>query len=103
MLPPCSPEQEKRTRLCGRSPALFGGTGHVDRRHVEAHDSAPLRSGVPSLMPRRALVTLLALGLALVVPRVPWSVAPWAQPQRAAISRSGVLGGASYLVEVPEN
>src|SRR6266498_1144772 len=45
MLPPCSPEQEKRTRLCGRSPALFGGTGHVDRRHVEAHDSAPLRSG----------------------------------------------------------
>ena len=58
---------------------------------------------MPSLMPRRVLVTLLALGLALVVLRAPWSEAPRAQPQRAAISRSGVLGGASYLVEVPEN
>ncbi len=58
---------------------------------------------MPSLMPRRVLVTLLALGLALVVLRAPWSEAPRAQPQRAAISRSGVLGGANYLVEVPEN
>ena len=58
---------------------------------------------MPSLMPRRMLVTLLALGLALVVLRAPWSEAPRAQPQRAAISRSGVLGGANYLVEVPEN
>ena len=54
-------------------------------------------------MPRRALVALLALGLALVVLRAPWSEAPRAQPQRAAISRSGVLGGANYLIEVPEN
>src|SRR5437667_7797026 len=54
-------------------------------------------------MPRRALVALLALGLALVVPRAPWSEAPRAQPQRTAISRSGVLGGANYLIEVPEN
>src|SRR5438128_6453789 len=54
-------------------------------------------------MPRRALVALLALGLALVVLRAPWSEAPRAQPQRAAISRSGVLGGADYLIEVPAN
>lgn len=46
---------------------------------------------------------LLALGLALVVPRTPSSHALQAQPQRAAISRSGVLGGASYLMEVPAN
>src|SRR5438132_4510128 len=41
------------------------------------------------------LVVLLALVLALVVPR--------AEAQRAAISRSGVLGGADYLIAVPEN
>src|SRR2546427_532702 len=41
------------------------------------------------------LVVLLALVLALVVPR--------AEAQRAAISRSGVLGGAEYLIAVPEN
>ena len=41
------------------------------------------------------LVALLALVLALVVPR--------AEAQRAAISRSGVLGGADYLMAVPEN
>jgi hypothetical protein len=54
-------------------------------------------------LPRRALVALLALGLALVVLRAPWSEAPRAQQQRAAVSRSGVLGGANYLIEVPEN
>jgi dienelactone hydrolase len=56
-----------------------------------------------SVSPRRALVALLALVLALVVPRAPWSDAPRAEPQRAAISRSGVLGGADYLIEVPAN
>jgi dienelactone hydrolase len=55
----------------------------------------------PGVSPRGALVALLALGLALVVPRTPWSAAPRAEPDRAAISRSGVLGGASYLIEVP--
>jgi pimeloyl-ACP methyl ester carboxylesterase len=55
------------------------------------------------VLPRRALVALLALGLALVVPRAPWSDAPRAEPQRAAISRSGVVGGADYLIEVPAN
>ena len=53
------------------------------------------------MMRRRALIALLAMGLALVVPRVPWSAAPRAEPPRAAISRSGVLGGADYLIEVP--
>jgi pimeloyl-ACP methyl ester carboxylesterase len=51
--------------------------------------------------PRRALVALVVLGLALVVSRAPWSDAPRAEAQRAAISRSGVLGGADYLIEVP--
>jgi dienelactone hydrolase len=51
--------------------------------------------------PRRALVALLALCLALAVPGRPGSDAPQAEPQRAAISRSGVLGGADYRIEVP--
>lgn len=55
------------------------------------------------MSPRRALVALLALGWALVVPCAPWSDAPRAEPPRAAISRSGELGGADYLIEVPAN
>jgi hypothetical protein len=55
----------------------------------------------PRVAPRRALVALLALGFALVVVRAPWSGAPSAEPGRVAISRSGVLGGASYLIEAP--
>ena len=46
------------------------------------------------------IVALIALGLALVVPRI-WSDAPRADPERAAVSRSGVLGGAGYQIEVP--
>jgi pimeloyl-ACP methyl ester carboxylesterase len=53
--------------------------------------------------PRRALVAVVVLGLTLVVPRGPWSQSPSAQTPRAAISRSGVLGGADYLIAVPEN
>ena len=49
-----------------------------------------------------ALVVLIALGLALVVPRA-WSDAPRAEPERAAVRRSGVLGGARYHIEVPTN
>jgi pimeloyl-ACP methyl ester carboxylesterase len=41
------------------------------------------------------------LSLALVASRAPWSSAPAAAPDRAAVSRSGVLGGANYLIEVP--
>ena len=52
---------------------------------------------------RRTLVALVALGLALVAPRAPGSDAPRAETPRAAISRSGVLGGADYLIEVPAN
>ena len=55
------------------------------------------------MSPRRALVALLALSLALVVPRAPWSDTSRAEAQRAAISRNGVLGGAAYRIEVPEN
>jgi pimeloyl-ACP methyl ester carboxylesterase len=55
------------------------------------------------LSPRRALIAVLALGLSLVVPRAPWSEAPRAEQQRAAINRSGILGGADYLMEVPAN
>ena len=55
------------------------------------------------VLPRGALVALLALGLALVLSRAPWPGAPRAETQRAAISRSGVLGGASYLIEAPTN
>jgi dienelactone hydrolase len=54
-------------------------------------------------MRRRAIVALLALGWVLVVPRAPWSDALRAEAPRAAISRSGVLGGAAYRIEVPEN
>jgi hypothetical protein len=55
------------------------------------------------VLPQRALFALLALGLALVLSRAPWPGAPRAETQRAAISRSGVLGGASYLIEAPAN
>jgi len=53
-------------------------------------------------MPRRVLIGLLALSLMLFA-RAPWSGSPRAESDRAAISRSGVLGGASYLIEVPAN
>ncbi len=61
------------------------------------------RPNNPGVSPRRAFVALLALGLALVVARAPWPGAPRAESDRAAISRSGVLGGASYLIEAPAN
>jgi pimeloyl-ACP methyl ester carboxylesterase len=49
------------------------------------------------------LVALFALALTLVVSGAPWSDAPPAEAQRPAVSRSGVLGGADYLIEVPAN
>ena len=52
-------------------------------------------------MPRRVLLAVLALSLAVVVLRAPWTDLLRAESDRAAISRSGVLGGASYLIEVP--
>ena len=55
----------------------------------------------PRALRHRALVVLLVLGLALVAPHAPWSGSPRAESERAAISRSGVLGGARYLIEVP--
>ena len=51
----------------------------------------------------RIVVALLVLALALVSPRAPWSPAPRAETDRAAISRTGVLDGAEYAIEVPKN
>jgi len=48
------------------------------------------------------LAALVAVGLGLVTIRVPWPGALRAETGRSAVSRSGVLGGASYLIEVPE-
>jgi len=59
--------------------------------------------GKLSLPARRALVVLIALTLALVVLPHTRSDAPRAEPERAAVSRSGVLGGANYRIEVPAN
>ena len=50
---------------------------------------------------RRVLLALLAPGLGLIVAGAPWSGAPRAETSRPAISRTGVLGGASYLIEAP--
>ena len=55
------------------------------------------------MSPRRALVALVVLGLALVALRAPASDALRAEVPRAPINRSGVLGGADYLIAVPEN
>jgi hypothetical protein len=46
---------------------------------------------------------LLTLVLFLLVPHAPSSESQDTEPARAAISRRGVLGGASYLIEVPSN
>ena len=50
---------------------------------------------------RRLLAALVVLGLTLVALSAPWSGGRRAEAQRAAISRSGALGGAYYLIEVP--
>src|SRR5947207_10656705 len=73
---------------------LLPRSGDYNMRAVRSRRLSMLRTG-------RTLVVLLVLGLALIGPRAPWSAAPQAQSQRAAISRSGVLGGANYLIEVP--
>ena len=55
----------------------------------------------PLMGGKGTLVALLALCLALVVSRAPWPDAPRAEAPRAAISRTGVLGGAPYRIAVP--
>ena len=52
---------------------------------------------------RCALVVLLVVVLAVIAPGAPWSGAPGAQTSRPAINRQGELGGAPYLMAVPEN
>ena len=49
------------------------------------------------------LVALLAVALTLVTSGAPWSGVPAAEAQRPAISRSGTLDDADYLIEVPAN
>ena len=48
-------------------------------------------------------LALLAIGLVLLTAYASWSRASQAETPRAAISRSGTLGGADYLIEVPAN
>ena len=50
---------------------------------------------------RRAQCALTVAALALLAAAIPWSAAPRAQDARPAVSRSGVLGGAEYLIEAP--
>jgi dienelactone hydrolase len=51
----------------------------------------------------RIVVAVVILGLALVVPLAPWLDAPRAEAPRAAINRNGALGGADYIIAVPES
>lgn len=51
---------------------------------------------------RLALGRLIALVFALVLPHAPWSELPAAEAQGATITRSGQLGGADYIIQVPE-
>ena len=48
-------------------------------------------------------LALLAIGLVLLMSYASWARASQAGTPRAAISRSGTLGGADYLIEVPAN
>ena len=50
---------------------------------------------------RRLLAALMVLGLTLIALSAPWSGVRRADAQRAAISRTGTLGGADYRIEVP--
>jgi hypothetical protein len=53
-------------------------------------------------MPKGRIVLLVLVVVGLLAP-ASRREAPAAQPTRAAISRSGELGGADYLIEVPAN
>ena len=51
---------------------------------------------------RRALVGLIALVFTLTLPQPPRSEPPPAAAQGATITRNGQLGGADYMIQVPE-
>jgi pimeloyl-ACP methyl ester carboxylesterase len=53
--------------------------------------------------PHRTLLALFVLVFALALPGTPWSPPPSARSPRPAINRQGELGGAPYLMSVPEN
>jgi hypothetical protein len=113
--PASEPAGEPRA---GRAVALRDRFVNAGGRHGPPRETSQLRNGAMlparradamlnrrlqhwSVPPRRALIALLALGLTYAVTHAPWSIALHAEPDRSAISRSGVLGGASYLLEVP--
>jgi pimeloyl-ACP methyl ester carboxylesterase len=74
-------------------------------RGIAAAARASTGTSTASRVPhaRARLLALLAVGLALLVPHAPGLRSALAEGQREAISRSGVLGGARYLIEVPAN
>jgi pimeloyl-ACP methyl ester carboxylesterase len=51
---------------------------------------------------RLAAGALIALVLALALPCGPWSGPPPAEAQGATVTRSGQLGGADYIIQVPD-
>src|SRR5215469_10372656 len=81
---------------------LFGRNIYAVRPIVGIRYHARAPHGGGSMT--RARVALIALGMALAASSIwpdIWSGAPRAQPERPAVRRSGVLGGAQYHMEVP--
>src|SRR5262249_1789820 len=84
----------------GHSPSSRSGYATGPREEATMPTGRGKSFGVS---PRRALAALLTSCLAVVASPAPWPGAPRAESDRAAISRSGVPGGASYLIEAPAN
>src|SRR5262249_52009361 len=68
--------------------------------YVARHGGKPMVIVAPR---RRMLVVLFVVVLGFVALGLPWSPAPRAQTSRPAINRQGELGGAPYLMAVPEH
>src|SRR6266566_3489387 len=98
-VPPGRRVGSRRPRTAPGAAGRVPVAGAVDGRH-RLRSTARVLLGP---MSRSKLVALLAFGLAFVVLRAPWFSEARAETPTAAISRSGLLGGASYLIEVPAN
>ncbi|HXJ81586.1 MAG TPA: hypothetical protein VMS64_23250 [Candidatus Methylomirabilis sp.] len=74
-----------------------------DPRHDsrQTRDRVAAGSGGGTHAIRPSLAALVVLLLVLLVPSMPRDRAPRADAQTAAVSRTGVLGGARYQIEVP--
>ena len=68
------------------------------RRAGLAYVQATLPNSAEQAKSSRAQPIRVALSLALVIPRAPWSVAVSAETSRAAITRNGELGGTDYCL-----